>query len=178
MTSRSRASTSAGPAPSSRRSSAPHSAVTTVSPPSVSTSTSGTVRPVACRSRHVVRAATRSRRASSSTTSESGASTSADGSMGRTRMRCESRPSAGSTSTEPPVAGVRMSRSAIRHLLPGRGARAAPPGVDAWRPGGTDLYGARHVVGHVRGPWTVTVSRAGRSHGACLTSRASALPGR
>src|SRR5690606_2980220 len=31
-----------------------------------------------------------------------------------------------STSTEPPVAGVRMSRSAIRHLLPGRGARAAP----------------------------------------------------
>ncbi|KAJ8143274.1 hypothetical protein OY671_003592 [Metschnikowia pulcherrima] len=71
-----------------------------------------------------------------------------------------------------------MSRSAIRHLLPGRGARAAPPGVDAWRPGGTDLYGARHVVGHVRGPWTVTVSRAGRAHGACLTSRASALPGR
>ncbi|OLT52255.1 hypothetical protein BJF88_14270 [Cellulosimicrobium sp. CUA-896] len=112
-TSRSRASTSAGVALSSSRSSAPHSAVTTVRPPSVSTSTSGTASPVACSSRHVVRAATRSRRASSRTTSESGASTSADGSIGSTRMRWDSRPRAGRTSTEPPVAGVRISRSAM-----------------------------------------------------------------
>ena len=45
MTIRSRASTSAGEASSSRMSAAPHSPVTTVRPPSVSTSTSGTVEP-------------------------------------------------------------------------------------------------------------------------------------
>ena len=38
---------------------------------------------------------------------------SALGSTGRTRTRCESRPSAGRTCTEPPLAGVRRSRSAI-----------------------------------------------------------------
>src|SRR6478735_2734856 len=116
MTRRKRVSTSAGLAVSRMMSSAPHSAVTTVRPPSVSTRISGTVRPVARSRRHVVLAVTRSRRASSTTMSASGASTRADGSTGSTRTRWDNRPRAGSTWAEPPDAGVSSSRSATWDL--------------------------------------------------------------
>ncbi len=120
ITIRSRASTSAGEESSSRMSAAPHSPVTTVRPPSVSTSTSGTVSPVARSSRQVDRAVARSRRASSSSTSASGASSRAEGSTGSTRTRWASSPRAGSTWAEPPVDGVSSSRSAMAGVPPGR----------------------------------------------------------
>src|SRR5665648_861365 len=119
---------------------APHSAVTTVSPPSVRIRTRGTVRPVARSSRHVERAVARSRRASRSRTSASGASSRADGSTGSTRTLWPSRPRAGSAWAEPPTVGVSSSRSATGRV---------PPVDDGWPT--VPPHGARSCSG-VNGP--------------------------
>src|SRR6185437_285929 len=64
MSSRSRASISAGPVPGSRISSSPQSALTATKPPSLTTTTTGIDLPVEPNRRHRPRAAGRSRRAS------------------------------------------------------------------------------------------------------------------
>src|SRR3954454_20384433 len=116
--SRTRASTSAGPAWSTMTSSRPQSGATAARPPSVTTAMSGTDVPVARSTRLVERAASRSRRASSSTRSAGGASTSAAASSGSTRTVCPSSPSVGKTSAEDPGAFVRSSKVATSSYLP------------------------------------------------------------
>ncbi len=69
VASRSRASTSAGPAPVRRKSSTPQSAWSAARPASVTMPNKGTVSPVAWRTRHVARASARSALASISTAS-------------------------------------------------------------------------------------------------------------
>ena len=71
--SRSRASTSAGPALARMTSSTPQSALSATRPASVTTAISGTPRPVACSMRQVARASESSERASTSTASGLGA---------------------------------------------------------------------------------------------------------
>src|SRR4051794_3802854 len=116
--SRTRASTSAGPAWSTMTSSRPQSGATAARPPSVTTATSGTDVPVARNTRLVERAASRSRRASSSTRSAGGASTNAAASRGSTRTVCPSSPSVGKTSAEGPGELVRSSKVATSSSLP------------------------------------------------------------
>ena len=110
ITSRMRASTSAGPAVSSSTSSTPQSAETAVRPPSVSTRTSGTFTPVVFRILHSDLALARSCRASTKIRSEAGALISDAGSAGIDRVRWLSSPSAGRTS--PSTAEVRINSCA------------------------------------------------------------------
>src|SRR6478735_620230 len=111
--SRSRASTSAGPAVSRMTSSTPQSLVMPARPPSVTTTISGLEMPVVQMTRHSDLAMASSRRASTMTTSADGASTRAEASAGRMRTWCERSPSAGTTSALGAKVFVSSSRWAI-----------------------------------------------------------------
>src|SRR6478736_733 len=111
--SRSRASTSAGPAVSRMTSSMPQSLVMPARPPSVTTTISGLEMPVVQMTRHSDLAMASSRRASTMTTSACGASTRAEASAGRMRTWCDSSPSAGTTSALGAKVFVSSSRWAI-----------------------------------------------------------------
>src|SRR6476661_4967871 len=126
LSSRSRASTSAGPAPGSRISSTTHSPDTATSPPSVSTAMTGTSMPVLPSRRQRLRAATRSVRASTRTASCGPASSSAATSGAAVRTPCGSSVSAGRTD---PGSGSAVSSSSSTSCLlfhAGRAGRATP----------------------------------------------------
>src|SRR5471030_624899 len=110
MTSRIRASTSAGPAVSRTTSSTPQSGLTAVSPPSVRTSMRGTFSPVVRRILHSDFALARSCRASTKIRSQVGALISDAGDAGIWRVRWLSKPSAGRTSVS--TAEVRINSCA------------------------------------------------------------------
>ena len=99
--SRTRASTSAGPAVYRMTSSTPQSVETAVSPPSVTMRTSGASRPVVLRILHRDFAPTRSVRASTKMTSAFGALTSYAGSAGICRTRWLSSSRAGRAGAPP-----------------------------------------------------------------------------
>jgi hypothetical protein len=100
-------------------SSTPQSALTAARPPSVTTSSTGQSTPVVRRTRHRDRTCGRSRRPSTSSASAGDASSRADASAGATRIVCESRPSAGSTSVDGCSVFV-SSRSWLTRHLPSR----------------------------------------------------------
>ena len=95
MASRSRASTSAGPAPCRITSSAPQSAVTAASPPSVRMASSGVSRLAVRSSRHRFLAWTRSRRASTRMASAGGASPGGGTSAGANAHRVQQQAQGG-----------------------------------------------------------------------------------
>ena len=111
---RMRASASAGPADSRITSSTPQSDCTAVSPPSVSTSSTGTVTPVVTRILHSDLALARSSRASTRIRSAVGAVTSDAGSAGMLRVRWFRSPSAGNTSLS--TVEVRINNCATNTL--------------------------------------------------------------
>ncbi len=169
MASRSRASTSAGPAVSSRTSSMPHSAVTAASPPSVTTRISGLPIPVERRSWQRLRICGRSRLPSTRMTSALGVSTRAEPSAGATRTVCRSRPSAGSTSAD----GCSALVSRRSELIPGSPLSGSS----------RSRYGCRHSrMAQVprwerdRPPAAIRrIRRRARQYGAC--ARSPATPG-
>ncbi len=125
MASRSRTSTSAGPAVASSRSSKPQSEESAVSPPSLAITSSGDSLPVVSISRHSDRAPTRSRRASSRITSAGGASSSAVASAAATLTEWGSSSSAGRISPDACMSLVSSSKVAISvSFTRGRGVRA------------------------------------------------------
>ena len=148
FSSRSRASTSAGPAPGSRISSTTHSPDTATRPPSVSTASTGTSMPVLPSRRHRLRAATRSVRASTSTASCGPASSSAATSGAAVRTPCGSSVNAGRTD---PGSGSAVSRrSSTWCLLVSRAlSRAAPVAAHQRGPGA----GSAPLSGHGGPRW-------------------------
>src|SRR6476620_6063519 len=113
--SRSRAWTSAGPAEESTTSETPHSGPIATMPPSVTMARIDTARPSAPSSRHSVRAAAKSCRASSNSKSYGPEVTSEAASGGAERIRTGSRSTAGNTDAG--VGSVVSSRSSIHLLL-------------------------------------------------------------
>src|SRR4051794_37878095 len=159
MASRSRASTSAGPAVSTMTSSTPQSALTAARPPSVTTSSNGQSTPVVRRIRQRDRTCGRSRRPSTSSASAGDASSRADASAGATRMVCERRPSAGSTSVDGCSVFV-SSRSWLTRHHPSRPGPKFTMMVPGWpvpsatREGFTHQKYARHMIRRHPGRWT------------------------
>src|SRR3954466_13255572 len=126
----SRASTSAGPAVSSRTSSTPQSADSATSPPSARTATRDEATPVEESSPHSVRAWMRSWRASTRMTSPESPSSRLESSGATTRTWWGSSPSAGSTSVVACRAAV-MSTSRMSSPHGAVGRRRRPRTYDA-----------------------------------------------